>query len=100
MDNKNEKVGIRAPEATRPWQHVLEPLSGFLLPGRKMLEGRKEFAEAWNLGPSDALHMTVGEIAEQVKKIWPKLILKSGNQPISRTRLEGSISTAPKQGAC
>ncbi len=69
--DKNEKVKIRNPLATRPWQHVLEPLSGYLLLGQKLLEGGKEFAEAWNFGPADALSVSVGEIAEQVKKIWP-----------------------------
>ena len=50
--SQNKKVTIRNPRATRPWQHVLEPLSGYLLLGQKLLEGRKEFAEAWNFGPS------------------------------------------------
>ena len=82
--NQNEKVKIRNPQATRPWQHVLEPLSGYLLLGQKLLEGRKEFAEAWNFGPSEDGNVTVGEIAEQVKKAWPKIdyeIQKSPDQP-------------------
>jgi len=69
--SKNKKVEIRNPEATRPWQHVLEPLSGYLLLGQKLLEGRKEFADAWNFGPDNGVQVTVGEIAEQVKRIWP-----------------------------
>jgi CDP-glucose 4,6-dehydratase len=80
----NEKVKIRNPQATRPWQHVLEPLSGYLLLGQKLLEGRKEFAEAWNFGPSEDGNVTVGEIAAQVKKTWPKIdyeIQKSPDQP-------------------
>ena len=71
--HKNETVNIRNPHATRPWQHVLEPLSGYLLLGQKLLEGRKEFAEAWNFGPSEDDNVTVGEIVEQVKKTWPKI---------------------------
>ena len=71
--NQNEKVKIRNPQATRPWQHVLEPLSGYLLLGQKLLEGRKEFAEAWNFGPSEDGNLTVGEIAGLVKKGWPKI---------------------------
>jgi CDP-glucose 4,6-dehydratase len=69
--SKSEKVKIRNPEATRPWQHVLEPLSGYLLLGQKLLEGRKEFAEAWNFGPDNETQVTVGEIVEQVKRVWP-----------------------------
>jgi len=95
--SNNAKVKIRNPEATRPWQHVLEPLSGYLLLGRKLLEGRREFAEAWNFGPSDALHVSVGEIAEQVKKIWPKTdfeVLESTNQPHEAAKLHLDCSKA------
>jgi CDP-glucose 4,6-dehydratase len=82
--SQNEKVTIRNPLATRPWQHVLEPLSGYLLLGQKLLEGRKEFAEAWNFGPSEDSNITVGEIAAQVKNAWSKIdygIQNSPNQP-------------------
>lgn len=71
--NQNEKVKIRNPHATRPWQHVLEPLSGYLLLGQKLLESRKEFAEAWNFGPSEEENVSVGEIVHLVKKVWPKI---------------------------
>jgi CDP-glucose 4,6-dehydratase len=70
---RNEKAKIRNPQAVRPWQHVLEPLSGYLLLGQKLLEGRTEFAEAWNFGPSEDGNITVGEIAVQVKKAWSKI---------------------------
>lgn len=71
--NQNEKVNIRNPLSTRPWQHVLEPLGGYLFLGQKLLEGRKEFAEAWNFGPSEDGNVTVEEIAVQVKKVWPRI---------------------------
>jgi CDP-glucose 4,6-dehydratase len=71
--HQNEKVKIRNPKATRPWQHVLEPLSGYLLLGQKLLEGRKEFADAWNFGPSEEENVSVGEIVVQVKSVWPKI---------------------------
>src|SRR5208283_3356263 len=45
--SNNEKVIIRNPGHTRPWQHVLEPLSGYLMLGQKLLEARQEFAEGW-----------------------------------------------------
>jgi CDP-glucose 4,6-dehydratase len=70
---QNEKVKIRNPQATRPWQHIFEPLSGYLLLGQKLLEGRKEFAEPWNFGPSEDGNATVGEIVAQVKRAWPKI---------------------------
>jgi CDP-glucose 4,6-dehydratase len=71
--NQKEKVKIRNPQAIRPWQHVLESLSGYLLLGQKLLEGRKEFAEAWNFGPSEDGNATVGEIASQIKMVWQKI---------------------------
>jgi len=79
--SRGEKVMIRNPQSVRPWQHVLEPLSGYLLLGQKLLEGRKEFAEAWNFGPYEEGSITVGEIVNQVKKIWPKLDHETGTMP-------------------
>jgi CDP-glucose 4,6-dehydratase len=71
--SRNEKVKVRNPYATRSWQHVLEPLSGYLLLGQKLLEGCKEFAEAWNFGPVEDGNATVGEIISQIKSEWPKI---------------------------
>ena len=68
--SKKEKVKIRNPKATRPWQHVLEPLSGYLMIGQKLLEGKKEFADGWNFGPSDEGSITVEEVVKNVKKHW------------------------------
>jgi CDP-glucose 4,6-dehydratase len=79
--SQNEKVRIRNPQATRPWQHVLEPLSGYLLLGQKLLEGQKEFAQAWNFGPSRNENITVGEIVDQVKKVWPKIDYEIDQMP-------------------
>jgi len=71
--SKNEKVKIRNPRATRPWQHVLEPLSGYLMIGQKLLEGKKEFAESWNFGPSDEGAITVEEVVKHIKQYWEKI---------------------------
>lgn len=79
--DRNEKVKIRNPMATRPWQHVLEPLSGYLMLGQKLLEGVTECAESWNFGPSEDGSITVGKIAEEVKKIWPKIDYEIERQP-------------------
>jgi CDP-glucose 4,6-dehydratase len=70
---RDEKVMIRNPHAIRPWQHVLEPLSGYLLLGQRLLEGRKEFSEGWNFGPSEEENITVGWIVDQMKRVWPKI---------------------------
>ena len=79
--SRNETVKIRNPNAIRPWQHVLEPLSGYLLLGQKLLEGRKEFAEAWNFGPSGDGSVTVGEMVDQIKEAWPKINYEINKTP-------------------
>ena len=71
--NQGEKLCIRNPRATRPWQHVLEPLSGYLLLGQKLLEGKKEFAEAWNFGPNDDGEIPVLQMVKQMRKTWNKI---------------------------
>lgn len=71
--SKNKKVNIRNPYATRPWQHVLEPLSGYLHVGQKLLEENKVFAEAWNFGPSDEGSITVEEVVKNVKEHWESI---------------------------
>ena len=64
------RVIIRNPLATRPWQHVLEPLSGYLMLGRELLRGKKEYAGGWNFGPGINSNLSVEKIAELSKNIW------------------------------
>ena len=71
--SQGKKVSIRNPKATRPWQHVLEPLSGYLHIGQKLLEEKVEFADAWNFGPSDEGSICVEEVVKNVKKHWDKI---------------------------
>jgi CDP-glucose 4,6-dehydratase len=71
--HKNETVRIRNPQSTRPWQHVLEPLSGYLLLGQMLLEGKTEYADAWNFGPYEEGNAAVAAIISQAKKTWPKI---------------------------
>jgi CDP-glucose 4,6-dehydratase len=61
---------IRNPDSTRPWQHVIEPLCGYLLLGRGLLEGRTEFAEGWNLGPSDDGVVKVRTVVQRMTNAW------------------------------
>jgi CDP-glucose 4,6-dehydratase len=67
---KNEKPLIRYPSATRPWQHVLEPLSGYLTLAEKMWNGGSDFAEAWNFGPRDADCQSVAWIINKISEYW------------------------------
>ena len=95
--SENEKVKIRNPQAIRPWQHVLEPLSGYLMIGQKLLEGKKEFAEAWNFGPSDENSITVEEVVKYIKNYWDKIdyiIEKNKNQLYEANLLKLDCSKA------
>lgn len=65
-------VVLRNPGAVRPWQHVLEPLSGYLLLGQRLLSGEPAWADAWNFGPDAGADLTVGELTETVLQRWGK----------------------------
>src|ERR1700722_9385833 len=56
---------IRYPNATRPWQHVLEAINGYLVLAEALLAGKKSFADAWNFGPNPEAFSTVQNVAEQ-----------------------------------
>jgi len=71
--SQNKKVHIRNPHATRPWQHVLEPLSGYLLSGKLLLEGKKEFSGAWNFGPTYEGHRNVLAAVRELQKHWSNI---------------------------
>ena len=79
--SQGKTVSIRNPKATRPWQHVLEPLSGYLHVGQKLLEEKVEFAEAWNFGPSDEGSITVEEVVLYVKQHWNKIEYEINSNP-------------------
>jgi CDP-glucose 4,6-dehydratase len=70
---RGEELSVRSPNATRPWQHVLEPLSGYLQLGQGLLEGKKEFQGPWNFGPDDTGALTVADLLDRLKPDWPGL---------------------------
>ncbi len=80
---------LRCPQSTRPWQHVLEPLAGYLLLGQRLLEGQSEFADAWNFGPSEEANQRVLEVVEGLQRYWPELAWHQSNtqQPHEATYL-------------
>ena len=67
---RDEPVVIRNPHATRPWQHVLEPLSGYLVLAQRLHARGPEFAEAWNFGPDDDDAQPVQWIVEHLVATW------------------------------
>ena len=66
-----ESVEVRSPRSTRPWQHVLEPLSGYLWLGARMLSDPSLDGEAFNFGPGDQQDKTVGDLLESMAGRWP-----------------------------
>jgi CDP-glucose 4,6-dehydratase len=69
---QNKTVVIRNPLSTRPWQHVLEPLSGYLVLAKHLYEEGSTYAEAWNFGPKD-------EDCKPVSWVLDKMVTKWGN---------------------
>ena len=70
--NKNEKLIIRNSNATRPWQHVLEPLSGYLLLALKLYEEGDKYSGGWNFGPLDQSNYKVAELIEKIIEYYCK----------------------------
>lgn len=65
-------VEIRSPEATRPWQHVLEPLSGYLWLAHRLLEGDDTVrGESYNFGPRASVVRSVGDLVNEMHRHWP-----------------------------
>jgi len=77
-------VNIRNPHAIRPWQHVLEPLSGYLLLAQKLYEEGASYAEGWNFGPNDEDAKPVQWIVEGLTQSWgddASWVLDEGDHP-------------------
>ena len=69
----NEKVFIRNPHSIRPWQHVLEPLAGYLQLGEKILKNQGEASSPWNFSPSVDQNLEVIKMLEISKKAWSNI---------------------------
>lgn len=67
---KGEPTLIRNPQATRPWQHVLEPLNGYLTLAEHLWDGKHRYASGWNFGPPEESERTVGWIIEKLYDLW------------------------------
>jgi len=68
--SKNETVEVRSPNATRPWQHVLEPLSGYLNLGHKLYKNNDLNGKSFNFGPTSSNSHSVEEILKDLTKFW------------------------------
>jgi CDP-glucose 4,6-dehydratase len=99
--SNNQEIIIRNPNAVRPWQHVLEPLSGYLTLAAKMYKNPVKYAQGYNFGPNPDDTLAVKQMAEMAVNIWgndgkiqyPNL----KNQPHEANQLSLSIKKAEKE---
>ncbi len=98
---KNESIILRHPHATRPWQHVLDPLNGYITLGKHLYENPHAYnGEAWNFGPTNQSIKTVLQLTETLVENWSDFDKakietdQSKNQPYESTLLHLSIDKA------
>jgi CDP-glucose 4,6-dehydratase len=94
----NETVRVRNPNAIRPWQHVVNPLSGYLVLAQAIWEA-PEHARAWNFGPTDEEAQPVGWLIERLAELWPERVrwtLDEGPHPheANYLKLDSSLARA------
>lgn len=78
---ENRPIEVRNPQSIRPWQHVLEPLNGYLLLGSKMFDDPVKYSGPWNFGPDPESIITVKEVVEKVIKYYGKGTWKDKSNP-------------------
>ncbi|MBF05415.1 CDP-glucose 4,6-dehydratase [bacterium] len=66
------EIILRNPSAIRPWEHVLEPISGYLMLGMRLGKGEKEFSGSWNFGPSEGSWISVGDVTKKMFELLGK----------------------------
>lgn len=94
---RGETVSVRNPHAIRPWQHVLEPLSGYLVLAEKLYCDGTHYSEAWNFGPNDSDAQPVQAIVERLTSQWgenARWALDGGEHPHEATFLKLDCSKA------
>lgn len=67
---RSEPIVLRNPQSIRPWQHVLDPISGYLLLAAKLLKAPREYSGPWNFGPDSDAVRTVRDVAERIVGCW------------------------------
>jgi len=75
----DSKVFLRNPASTRPWQHVLEPLSGYLSLGAELAKGESHNGESYNFGPKSEVEVPVKDLIDTMKLHWDKVSWETGN---------------------
>ncbi|HEX8173594.1 MAG TPA: CDP-glucose 4,6-dehydratase [Pyrinomonadaceae bacterium] len=75
---EGREVAIRSPHAVRPWQHVLDPLHGYLMLCEKLYDDGAPYAEGWNFGPREDDAQTVGHVVGRLSELWASRDGKAG----------------------
>jgi CDP-glucose 4,6-dehydratase len=95
-----DPVSIRCPDAIRPWQHVIEPLRGYLMLAEKLWHGESSFADGWNFGPKSQDERTVRWVADSLVNLWggsARWELDANDHPPEATYLKLETSKAREQ---
>lgn len=99
IENQNA-IQLRNPEATRPWQHVLEPLRAYLMLAERLFVDKPKSSEAYNFGPRDEDVVSVKKIIEKINSKVPQPLryqIEQGQNPLETTLLKLDISKAGSQ---
>jgi CDP-glucose 4,6-dehydratase len=98
---KNKKLIIRKPQATRPWQHVLEPLRGYIILAQKLMSNEgKKYVGAWNFGPNYKSQVSVLDLAKKIKikiKSSSRITIKKEKNIIETDKLNIDSSKSKKK---
>ncbi len=97
---QGKDIMIRNPNAIRPWQHVLEPLSGYMMLAQRLYEDGGDFAQGWNFGPNDNDAKPVGWIVEKMCQLWGGQVgykFDHGEQPHEANYLKLDCSKAKEK---
>jgi len=104
---KKRPIRVRNPESIRPWQHVLDPLYGYLLLAERLYQGNHNISASYNFGPESECQKSVKELVETMLKFWPGMWVSSEDpsQPheartllLSITRAKDELGWKPRWG--
>ncbi len=95
---KNKKIIIRNPNFNRPWQHVLEPIYGYLILAKKNYQNPKKYSGPWNFGTEKNTVTSVKKIVQFMLKIWGKgkLVIKKNRKYYEQVNLQLNINKTKK----
>ncbi len=93
---RGETLRIRNPRAVRPWQHVLDPLRGYLMLAERLWTGEERWRGNWNFGPTERCDVTVGGLADLILRQWGKGRWEAVADPLAHHEAETLVLDATK----